>query len=360
MFEEKFMKRFHLLPAMLPLIFAALLCSPSLVWAQSDAVQLVGSANTPGKTIRGKVGKVSETLVELVDSKGAARPIPVNEISAIAFGSEPSRLRRARVEASTGRLQSALENLKGVDKGGISRDLIKQDLAFYTAFCQAKLAIGGRGNKGPAYNELFNFVKNNPHTFHYFEAVETLGDLSVAQGDHKQAAIFYKLLKKVSWNETKSDILLAGSYLALKRIDDAEELYDKVIASKVASNYDVTQKLYAQVGKAICLAEKNNPQEGIKRVEKVIAENDPKTDRLLFAKAYNALGACYLKQKPANQKEALMAYLHTHLLYRSDAELHAEALYHLSLLFKQQNKTDQAAETKNMLSELYPGSVWNK
>ena len=77
---------------------------------------------------------------------------------------------------------------------------------------------------------------------------------------------------------------------------------------------------------------------------------------MLFARAYNALGRCYMKQnKP---KDAVLALLHTDVLFYADADAHAEALYYLSKLWSDINKSDRAVAARSTLRERYAGSIW--
>ena len=114
----------------------------------------------------------------------------------------------------------------------------------------------------------------------------------------------------------------------------------------------------AKAGKASCLAGTGSPAEGITIAEKLITENSPENNAELFGRTYNALGACYLKAgKP---KDALMAYLHVDVLFYSDSEVHAEALYNLSKLWLSLKKQDRADNARNLLTDRYAGSVWAK
>ena len=95
--------------------------------------------------------------------------------------------------------------------------------------------------------------------------------------------------------------------------------------------------------------------EGVALLQDIINKNDPQ-DAPLFARTYNALGRCYLKlNKP---KDALLAFLHTDVLFSGDAEAHAEALYHLSKLWSDMNKSDRAVAARTTLRERYAGSIW--
>ena len=113
----------------------------------------------------------------------------------------------------------------------------------------------------------------------------------------------------------------------------------------------------AGVGLAVCLAETGKADEGRQTLLKILEIAGPR-DIELNAKAYNALGQCYLQQK--NNKQALLAFLHTDLLYSGQRDAHAEALYHLTKLWGQLEKSDRARQARNTLKSSYAGSRWAK
>ncbi|MFI4876357.1 MAG: tol-pal system YbgF family protein, partial [Blastopirellula sp. JB062] len=115
------------------------------------------------------------------------------------------------------------------------------------------------------------------------------------------------------------------------------------------------QKDFATVGKAICLAEQGKPADGVKLIQPVLERANPK-DADLFSAAYNALGRCYLKEgKP---KDALLAFLHTDILFYGNPEMHAEALYYMSKLWKEVNDPDKGVAAYELLRSRYAGSRW--
>jgi outer membrane protein assembly factor BamD (BamD/ComL family) len=58
--------------------------------------------------------------------------------------------------------------------------------------------------------------------------------------------------------------------------------------------------------------------------------------------------------------EAELSYLKTDLLYRMQADAHAEALYQLSKVYAKMGNTQRAADAKQKLGKLYPTSPWTK
>ena len=140
-----------------------------------------------------------------------------------------------------------------------------------------------------------------------------------------------------------------------KAFSKAQAKYEAVLAIKSDTKEARRQKLFAQIGRARCLAETKSPDEGIKSIEKVIAKNDP-SDKELFGRAYNAHGDCLLKA--GKQKDALLAYLHVDVLFYSNPDIHAEALHHLSSLWAANKNNDRAVAAQKLLTERYSGSIW--
>ena len=322
--------------------------------AQSQFDRVFGAKGAPQQ---GTITDMKPTEVTL-DMAGVPRTFPVNEIRNISFGAEPQELTNARNAVLQKNWNAALVELKKINPANLERDVMKQDAEFYMAYCLARLAMTEGGDKGAAETAMKTFASKAPNSYHFFQAAEVLGDLASSSGKYADAARYYgAIAAKAPWGDyqMRANNAVARSLTAQKDYAGALEKFDAVLAAELTTPEASQQKQFASIGKAVCLAETNKPDEGIKLLEDIIAKNDAQ-DAELFAKAYNALGNCYLKTN--RPKDALQAFLHTDILFYADAEAHAEALYRLSKLWNEVNKSDRAVAARNTLRERYAGSVW--
>jgi len=310
-----------------------------------------------GAPQQGTITDMKPTEVTL-DMAGVARAFPVNEIKTISYGEEPSEMTNARNAVIQKNYNVAIEELKKLATQTVERDLMKQDIEYFRAFCLAKQAMTEGGDKAAAELAMKTFVGKAPGSYHFFDAAEVLGDLASSSGKPTDAVKYYgAIASKAPWGDyqMRANNAVGRSLVAQKDFAGALQKFDAVLTTDLSTAEAAQQKLFASLGKAVCLAETNKPDEGIKLIEDIISKNDAQ-DTQLFARAYNALGNCYLK---ANRpKDALQAFLHTDILFYADADAHAEALYRLSKLWTEVNKADRAVAARNTLRDRYSGSVW--
>jgi tetratricopeptide (TPR) repeat protein len=319
--------------------------------AQRDTI-----APKTGPSVTGKITAVTATHVE-VDVRGAVKRFAVPEIERLTYGDEPADLRTGRTRFLEGQYEDAAALLGRIPPESITEPLIRQELEFYRAAALARAALRGAADKTQAARNLVDFVSKNSTSFHYFEAVQLIGDLAYVMGRYDVAADYYKQLAQAPWPEyqLKANVLAARALQAQEKFAEAQQLYDQVVNAQVDSASAAREKLFAQLGRAVCLAHQGRSEEARQLVEAIIRDNDPQ-DVELFARAYNALGVCYLK---ANQpKDALLAFLHTDLLFASESDAHAEALYYLSQLWTQVGRSDRGVAAQTLLKSRYAGSVW--
>ena len=344
------MNRFRLLLA------ALLLATGSDAFGQG--FDLIQDAN--GTLTRGVIKETSRDKV-VIEVNEVPREFQVNQIVNLTFRDDPLELKLARRDIKSGNFESALEKLKRIDRETLNRDIVKQDIDYYTAFATAQVALFGNGDKGAAALRLRKFVEENPGSYHYFESLEIIGNLAVGLGNYEAAEEYYGKVAGAPWPDYRMRgwVLQADAMLARGKYREAYEKYNAVLAEDTGAGQAAAdrQKMLATVGKASCLAEGTKPEDGIRLAEGILEKADPK-DTELYARAYNAMGRCY--RKAGKPKDALLAYLHTDILFYAQPDAHAEALFHLSSLWGQVNKKDRALKARSLLKARYPDSIWAK
>ena len=339
-----------------PFRIAALvaLAAPLPCLAQSvDQIYLSKGAPSRGRIPESGISRDQVTL----EASSGARQFPVNEIVRITFAEEPAELNSARTAVIQKNYSHAAQELRKLDPSKVERAVIKQEIEYLRALSQARLAMTEGGDKAGAVTAMLNFVKTAPQSFHFYDAAETLGDLSMALGKFQDAAKYYTPIASAPWPDyqLKANSAVGRALVGEKQYDQALTKFEAVIDNGATGPEAMRQKLLATAGKAVCLAETGKAEEGVALMHELIKNNDPQ-DAPLFARTYNALGRCYLKlNKP---KEALLAFLHVEVLFAGEADAHAEALYHLSKLWGDINKSDRAVTARTTLRQRYAGSIW--
>lgn len=320
---------------------------------QSDSVMERGS------TTFGTITEITRSQVSLETNQGK-KQFAVPDIQKITFKGEPRELRNARDAVLRGQFENARSELEKISLDGLTRTEMLQDIEFYKGFVEGRLALVGGGDKAAAVKALRAFVENpgNQQSLHYFAAVELLGDLAVALGSLDNGIKYYGLLAEAPWPaaQMKGAVLEGNALLANAMHPAALAKFDSVLASPVDDTRARETKLLATLGRAVCLAATGQTEAGIALASQVIAENDSQAKPVLFARAYNALGNCYLQAK--QPQDALLAFLHVDLLFNQDPDAHAEALYHLSSLWRELNHAERALQARGMLEDRYSGSPW--
>lgn len=321
------------------------------------AVRAADEVQTSRTTYRGTITQRTPFSISIRQSPTNVVEVALNDVLSIRFDGEPAKLRPTRQAARQGRYDDALrEFISFDDDASISRAELKEDIAFYKAFCQARLALGGRGDLSTAGRQMHDFVKQFPESHHTLEAHELLGELLAAVGKTDLALEALARLEQAPWAEYKMRAAIAKGRLLRGQAKPAEALAEFERAIALAGSGEGAkssmQTQVATLGKAACLADQNQFDAAIALVESIVAAANPE-DTLLHAQAYNTLGYC--QKKAGRAKEALLAYLHVDVLYFNFPQEHAEALRNLAELWNAAGQTERALEAQETLKQRYGG-----
>jgi tetratricopeptide (TPR) repeat protein len=334
------------------------LIAPAISRAADDSLKKVGEPTA----VKCQISSINRDEVKYTRS-GKEETVPTHEIESIRLADEPPQLNLARNAAHTGGYENGLKQLDKIDIDAISRAEAKGEAQYLRAYCNARLALGGSGDVKDvkkAGDQLMAFINANPNSYHYYAANELAGDLLVALGKYEAATNFYKALATAPADayKIKAGIDTGRAKLAEKKSTDAQQEFETALSLAEKGKSTEMQKLAATIGKAACLGQSGKPEEGIKLTEEVI-KNLPPEEADLHAWAYVVQGNCY-RQMPNHAAPAVIAFLHVDLLYSTNPQLHAEALWNLASLWPELKRPDRAGEASALLKERYPNSTWAK
>jgi tetratricopeptide (TPR) repeat protein len=153
----------------------------------------------------------------------------------------------------------------------------------------------------------------------------------------------------------RAGVAAGRALLAQGKINEAQSAFDRVVATEAEGDLAQSQRLAARLGKASAQVASKRPDEAIKMVDDILKTADAE-DVNLMARAYNVLGTAH--RQAGRTKEALLAFLHVDLLYPSQPDTHAEALFNLSELWEEMHKSERANAARKTLEETYKDSPW--
>ncbi len=299
-------------------------------------------------------GKISDVTPNGVTIGGAE--IAAFEIKKVIYGKEPTEVERARSQMESGRFADAIEEL-----GKIPNRLpkpIQEEVDFIKAFSNSQISLRG-GNVTPkvAASEVKSFIEAHPTSFHLFPMIDQFAKLAFAAGIPNVAETEFKKLKSATWPEFKlKGLFNAGQMqIELGKLAEAKASFEAIQA--IESNDDLTQtyKLLSDCELARLVGLQGDAVAAQKALEKIIKDENP-DNKKLFAHLYNALGSVH--EKADRKKEAARAYLHTELLFASESEAHAEAVYRLAKIWPLLEETDRANRARETIKTRYRNSYW--
>lgn len=324
-------------------------CGPSVAQDRVYPVQ--------GVMASGKFVDVSPKGV-VIEVRGKNQNYELRDIRKLTFDGEPKGLDRARESFLNEQFDQALEEIKKIDVAQIESALIRQDVEFYRYYCEGKLGLAGSGDKTAAVKGLLALARANRNTHHLYELSGLLGELALALGKPEEAANYFGMLASAPNADTKAvGIYQLGQVeLAQDNVDKARARFEQLASAESKSPEMARLKALSEVGLAVCENLEGNPEAAIQKLDALISKSDS-TDQELFARISNAMGGCYQKlDKP--QQALVLGYLKTDLMFFTEPEAHAEALYNLKQLWARVGDSARAADAGARLVSQYAASAW--
>jgi tetratricopeptide (TPR) repeat protein len=318
-----------------------------------DVLLIAGS--TVKQAIGGRVhGQVeSESPADVVVRVGASIvPIPTDQIVSIRYDGQSASLQLAETREAAGQLAEAVDLYKKAASESADKPFVLQSALAHEAAALAELALVEPARLKDAKDRLTRFVQSHPTSRHILPARENLARIQVAAGDFKGAGATIAELAKVPQAKDAAAVLQAKVLAKQDRHDAAISELDRLLATLPDRS---TAQREARLAKAESLVGLKKFSDAEVLVRQVI-QAAPTEDAATQAAAYNALGDCL---RAANRpKDALLAYLHTDLLYSKDRQEHPRALFQIEKLFRSLKQDGRADEYAQRLRQEYPRSQW--
>jgi tetratricopeptide (TPR) repeat protein len=322
---------------------------------RADDVTLV-----PGATIKGAIGGrlvkgqvLSESPSEVVVKLGTTTTaVTVDQILSIRYDGQPATIQLAETREAAGQLAEAAELYRKAAGEAAGKPFVQQMALYHEAAALTDLALADPERTKEARDKVTRFVQTYPSSRHIVAAREDLAKLQVHAGDFKAAETNIGEMARLPGATQRAAVLRAR--LLARRGSHAEAVseLDRLISAFPDRS---VQQREARLAKAESLVGLKKFKEAEGLVREVI-QAAPAEDAPAQAAAYNTLGDCL--RAAERPKDALLAYLHTDLLYAKDKEEHPRALYQIEKLFRQLKQDGRADEYAQRLRQEYPRSPW--
>jgi tetratricopeptide (TPR) repeat protein len=322
--------------------------------AQTDEIRFRPTpGQTAGRIVRGTIAAESPREIR-IQVGGRTETVPVAEVAEVNYAGTPPNFLEARVREKAGDLKAALENYEKAASATGMKPFVAQAVKFAFASALAQSVADDDAQSEKAVKALQDFVKTYPNGRHTAAAFETLLNLVRSGSDATRVDVILEDLAKIPGEQGRARILKADTQADAGQPDEALKTLDSAASQipkgSALERFRESVRIKALVGlKQFGDAEKS--------ARALIDASDP-NDFEALAPAYNALGDCL--RAAGKPKDALIAYLHTDILFESVASEHARSLAAIVELWRVLEKPDRAEQTLTKLTSTYPRSPWVK
>jgi tetratricopeptide (TPR) repeat protein len=338
-----------------PLLLAVLLGLIASV--RADEVVLIPGSTvkvTGGRSVRGTIEAETPSEVRIKPAVGPEQAIPVDQIASVSYDNQPLSLTQAQLRETGGNLAEAADLYKKSIAEAASKPMMAQEAQFGQARTLAQIAHGGDARAlDEAIAALDAFAKAYPSSRQIGPALEALARLGLQKGDFDGADQYLTQLEtKAPWASDRSAVLKAQVLGRRGQYDQAVSALDRMLAGAPEGSPKWRE---ATLAKAEALAGLRQYDTAADAARTVIKTADPE-DAPTQALAYNTLGDCL--RAAGKPKDALLAFLHTDILYPKDKEQHARALAQIAQIWRTLKQDNRADEVLDRLKQEYPQSPY--
>jgi outer membrane protein assembly factor BamD (BamD/ComL family) len=324
--------------------------------ARADDVFLVPGAKVEHAVGTRVIGQIqSESPSEVVVQIGGGSTttsVPTDKIASVRYTGESSSFALGDTRENAGQLAEAAELFKKAASESEGKPYLVQAALFREARVLTDLALTEPERVKDAKAKLTSFVQRYSNGRHIVLARACQARLQLASEDFAGAEATISALAKLPRASEQAAILRTKVLAKQGKHAAAVAELDRLIATYPKGSERLRA---AQLAKAESLAGMKKFKEAEGLLRDVILATAPE-DAAAQAPAYNTLGDCL---RAANRpKDALLAYLHTDLLYSKDKEEHPRALHYIIALFRQLKQDGRADEFSQRLKQEYPRSRW--
>jgi tetratricopeptide (TPR) repeat protein len=344
----------RLRPIVAAIVATAIFEAPAVL--RADDVSLV-----PGHTVKGAIGGrvrgavQSESPTEVVVTLGAnSTTVPTDQIASIRYDGQSANYQLGESRESAGQLAEAAEFFKKAAAETTGKPFPHQAAQFREAKAVSDLAQVEPDRQAEARDKLNAFIRSYPGGRHIAPAREALARLQINASDFTGAEATIAALARMPKAGDRAAVLRTKVLARQGKHDQAIAELDRLIASSPKGS---ERQRYAMLAKAESLAATTKYKDAEALVRQVIQAN-PAEDADSQAPAYNTLGDCL--RAADRSKDALIAYLHTDLLYNKSKEEHARALHGIVSVSRQLKMDARADEFAQRLKQEYPRSRWTR
>jgi len=293
---------------------------------------------------------------------GGSEKVPVGDVKKIVFSGEPAEMDEARGYIEDSRFEDAIDALKNIDPGQLNT-YMKMERDFLIIRAMAGRAFAGSMAISDVIKNMDKYFSNkdNQNFYRFYEVTEIYGNLNMLIGTDdaltKAGKAFAMLGKAKDAPILKARGLIGSGNISIMKKDAAAASKDfkevlTMVKNQELEGVKAEMEVSASCGLARAAVLEGKSEDAIKMIQKLFAENIISAEDPLNALLYNALGfAQFSSKKP---KDAAIAYMHTHLLYNTNKQLHIEALDAMINIFRIELRDEnRAAELEGIKASRY-------